>query len=142
MTIHQGSYNGRNAPRKKNGGAGNGHSPIPITGRELTGGSKGDAGARAGRAAMLVCGEAQLVTWSVPQATAVTVATMQLTYEALRLTPAARARVAAGEITLADAARGNGLVNAWLMASAEEKAALGATVGVDVVWDAAISPSI
>jgi hypothetical protein len=61
---------------------------------------------------------------------------------ALRLKPGTRARVAAGELTIAQAAKANGLYAAWVEASPDEKAALGRIVGVDAIWDNMIQPSI
>ncbi len=49
-------------------------------------------------------------------------------------------RIAAGELTLSDAAKANGLLAAWAAATPAEKAALGSAVGVNEIWDSAIQP--
>jgi hypothetical protein len=126
-------------------GNGNGHArpgPHLITGRSIITHTNRDVDERAGLAARLVLGEAHLVKPTVPQAAALTHATIHTIYDALRLAPETRVRVAAGELSLTDAMKGNGLVSAWLVATPAEKAALGSIVGVDEVWDSAINPSI
>jgi hypothetical protein len=130
----------------RNGNGGNGdHSPLPLfllTGRTIFARTNRGIDERAGLSGQLVTGEVQLTSLTVPQAAAITHSITHRTYAALQLAPASRARVAKGEVSLADALKGNGLVAAWLMATADERAALGAIVGVDEVWDDAIKPAI
>jgi hypothetical protein len=134
------SYTSSCGSRNGNGGNG-GHSPsLIITGREIFARTNRDPDERAALSGQLVKGEIQPTSLTVPQAAAITHSTIHRTYAALQLAPASRVRVAAGELSLGDALRGNGLVAAWLMATADERAALGVTVGVDAVWDGAIKP--
>ena len=97
---------------------------------------------RAAVAAQLVKGEVERVEPTIIQASADLSVSVPYTQLALKLTPATRARVAADEITISEAVKANGLLAAWFAASPEEQAALGAAVGVDVIWDASIKPSL
>ena len=130
-------------PRNGNGnGKGGGHhSPTLITGRDLAH-SHRTASQRGALAAQLVLEELQRVEPTAIQAAADTGANMAYVQIALRLTPATRARVAAGEFTIAEAAKANGLLGAWITSTPAEKAALGAAVGVDAVWDNVIQPTL
>jgi hypothetical protein len=58
------------------------------------------------------------------------------------LKPATRMRVARGELSLLEASKANGLLEAWFASTPDKKVALGIAVGVDQVWDSVISPSI
>jgi hypothetical protein len=139
--------------RNGNGGNGNGNSrgnrnvtglkwnPIPIGGRSLAHRYL-TASERAGIAAQLVLGEARLVRPTITQVVPIVRVSPPYVQLALRLTEKTRARVAAGELSLVDAAKANGLLSAWLAASPAEKAAFGIAAGVNNVWDDAIAPSI
>jgi hypothetical protein len=140
-------YSKFNHLRNGNGGNGNGngsgkHSPLLITGREVFARTNRGASERAGLGAQLVLGEAWLTKLTAAQAAVLTHTTLQNIYAAMHLAPKTRARVAAGELTLAEAAKANGLLAAWISSTPDERAALGVAVGVDKIWDAVISPSI
>jgi hypothetical protein len=123
-------------------GKGNGHhSPTLITGRNLAHAHR-TASQRGALAAQLVLEELHRVEPTAIQAAADTGANMPYVQIALRLTPLTRARVAKGELTIPEAAKANGLLAAWEAATLAEKAALGATVGVDAVWDNVIQPTL
>jgi hypothetical protein len=115
--------------------------PAPVTGRNVAHAPR-SVSQRAVLAAQLRLGDAVLVSPTITQCAALTRVSQPCISLALKLKPATRDRVAVGELTLADAARANGLLVAWLAATPAEKAAFGIAVGVNEVWDAAISPSI
>jgi hypothetical protein len=112
-----------------------------ITGRNLAHAHR-TASQRGAVAAQLVLEEVEHTKPTMIQAAAITGANIPYVQLALRLKPETRARVAAGELTIAEAAKANGLLSAWIAATPTEKAALGVAVGVDAIWDAVISPSI
>jgi hypothetical protein len=121
---------------------GNGHPVISlITGRNLAHAHR-DAGERAGIAAQLVLGEAELVKPTITQIAPAARVSLPYVHRALRLKVETRARVAAGELALLDAVKANGLLTAWIASTPEERAALGAAVGVNEIWDHAIQPSV
>jgi hypothetical protein len=113
----------------------------PIFGRDIAH-SHRSAGERGAVAAQLSLSERQLVQPTAKQAALILHASAPYVHIARLLKPATRAKVARGEISLTQAAKTNGLYEAWLLASDEEKAALGVAVGVNTVWDEAIAPSI
>ena len=117
------------------------NGPTVITGRDLAH-SHRTASQRGALAAQLVLEEVEHIKPTMIQAAAVTRTNIPYVQIALRLTPATRVRVAAGEFTLAEAAKANGLLAAWIASTAAEKTALGAAVGVDAVWDSVIQPLI
>jgi hypothetical protein len=121
----------------------NGHSPEsdPIPGRFLAH-ARLTASRRAGLAAQLVLNELRLFKPTIRQATAITHVSPAYAQLALRMQPATRAKVAWGQLNLIQASKMNGLFEAWLTASPDEKAAFGVAVGVNEVWDEAIAPSI
>jgi hypothetical protein len=120
---------------------GEGLKSFPITGRNIAH-VRRDASQRAGIAAQLVLGEIELIKPTVVQTVAIAHISQPYINFALRLSAETRARLAAGELSLADAAKANGLLTAWLAATPTEQAALGAVVGVNKIWDAAIAPLI
>jgi hypothetical protein len=124
-----------------NGSGGGHHSPLLITGRNLAH-SHRTASQRGALAAQLVLEEVEHIKPTMIQAAAVTRANIPYVQFALRLTPETRARVAAGEFSLAEAAKANGLLAAWIASTPAEKAALGSAVGVNEIWDSAIQPLI
>ena len=132
-------------PPRNGNGLGNGHGnckpPILITGRNLTHWQH-TIGQRAALAAQLFHREAQLVDLTVAGAARLVQVSCPTVKLAVDLKPITRARVAVGELPLFDAVKGNGLVTAWLAATADEKAALGSVVGVDAIWDSAMQPLI
>lgn len=119
-----------------------GHKPALIAGREIAAYSNDEAAVRGAIAAQLALKELLPVDLTVAQASLITGATIGSTYNAMRLAPETRARVAKGELSLADAMRGNGLVAAYLNATPDELVALGTIVGVSKVWDDVIAPSL
>jgi hypothetical protein len=118
-----------------------GEIPHLITGRNLAHAHRG-AHERAGIAAQLVQGEVALVKPTITQAASITRASTTYVHEALRLKTETRARVATGELSLLNAVSANGLLTAWIASTPEERAALGAAVGVNEIWDHAIQPSV
>jgi hypothetical protein len=120
---------------------GNGHHSPTVTGRNLAH-SHRTASQRAALAAQLVLEEVEQIKPTMIQAAAVTRVNIPYVQFALRLTPATRERVAKGELTIAEAAKANGLLAAWEAATLADKAALGSAVGVNEIWDRAIQPSI
>jgi hypothetical protein len=117
-------------------------TPIPAySGRNLAHGHR-DSGQRGALAAQLVLGEAKYVKPTITQAVAITGANTFYVRWALELKPATRAHVVAGDITLVEAVKANGLLTAWASATPAEKAALGVAVGVNEIWDSATQPSI
>lgn len=122
-------------------GGGNGHGPVQLTGRNLAH-CRRTASQKAAVAAQQVEGEVERTKPTIIQAAADVGANIPYVQLALKLTRATRARVAAGEITISEAAEANGLLAAWLVATSEEKAALGVAVGPDAIWDSAIQPSL
>jgi hypothetical protein len=135
-------YSSHNGLRNGNGGNNGNDKPILITGRDVLAFTNRGEDEKAGRAAQWVRGDVQLIKPTVAQAALVYHATVHNTYAALHLAPEALKRVVARELSLAAAARGNRLVTVWLNATPAEKAAFGIAIGVNEVWDAAISPSI
>jgi hypothetical protein len=118
------------------------HEPFfPITGRNLAHAHR-DAGERAGIAAQLVLGEAELIRPTITQVAPITHVSVPYVQLALRLKVETRARVAAGELSFLQAVKANGLLAAWIASTPAERAALGSVVGVDEIWDCAIEPSV
>jgi hypothetical protein len=130
-------------PVRNGNGNGNGHThePFPITGRNLAHAHR-DAGERAGIAAQLVLGEATLIRPTITQVVSITNVSTPYVQLALRLKTETRARVGAGELSLLEAVRANGLLAAWIASTPAERAALGSAVGVNEIWDCAIQPSV
>jgi len=117
------------------------HEPFSITGRWIAHASL-NASERAAVGAQLVLSEAQLVRPTATQVGAILHVSAPYLGLALKLAPETRDRVAMGELSLTDAAKGNGLVTAWLVATPDERCALGRAVGIDAIWDASIEPSL
>jgi hypothetical protein len=91
----------------KNGnGGGHGRPPFLITGRDIVRITNNEASRRDAIAAMLVRGEIQVVQPTVPQAAAIVLGTVHGTYDALHLSP--RARALAAEIDDLIKTNGNG----------------------------------
>lgn len=122
-------------------GGGNGHKPVQLTGPKLAHAHR-TASQKAAVAAQMVKEEVERTKPTIIPAAADIGANIPYVRCALKLTPETRERVAAGEITITEAAKANGLLAAWLASTPEERAAFGADVGVDAVWDAAIKPSL
>jgi hypothetical protein len=112
-----------------------------ITGRNLAHAHR-NAHQRAGIAAQLVLGEVHLVKPTITQVAPVAHVSVPYVQLALRLKVETRARVARGELSLIEATKANGLLTAWIASTPEERAALGAAVGVNEIWDHAIQPSV
>lgn len=142
MNIHSATVlAGRNGSFNGNRGAENAYSPASVTGRDIAH-SHRTASARAGLAAQLVLGEVKLIKPTITQVASIARISIPYVRLGLELTQGTRTHLAAGEITISEAARCNGLLAAWLAATAEEKAAFGVAVGVNEVWDEVIAPSI
>ena len=122
-------------------GVQDGRRAHQITGRNLAHAHRG-AHERAGIAAQMVLGEVALIKPTITQAASIVRASTTYVHEALRLKTETRARVAVGELSLLDAVAANGLLSAWIASTPAERAALGAAVGVDEIWDHAIQPSV
>jgi len=114
---------------------------ISFTGRELAH-CHFSVSERAAIAAWLVQGRVHLVKPTIKQAAALAGVSVPYVQAALRLDVNVLARVALGEASLADAARGNGLVAAFLAASPKDKVAFAKAVGTDSLWSDAIEPAI
>jgi hypothetical protein len=117
------------------------NSLTTINGRNLAH-SHRSASERAGLAAQLILGEARLVKPTITQIAPIASVCVPYVQVALKLSEATRNRVVKGELTLADAAKANGLLSAWFSAAPAEKAALGIAVGVDRIWDDVIALAI
>jgi hypothetical protein len=117
------------------------NSGRPIFGRDIAH-SHRSAGERAALAAQLIVGERTLCQPTATQVGPIVRASLPYIHIARLLKPATRMRVARGELSLVEASKANGLLEAWYSASPDERAALGSVVGVDAVWDAVISPAI
>ena len=126
---------------RNNGNGGGNHKPLPLSGHNLVHLHR-SASQRGAVAAQLVLEEIEPPKPTVLQAAAITGANIPYVYVALRLTPETRARVAAGKLTLAKAAKANGLLAAWSTSTPAERSRAGAAVGVNEIWDRAIEPSI
>jgi hypothetical protein len=113
----------------------------PIYGRDISH-SHRTPGERAALAAQLTFSERTLFQPTATQAALIVRASLPYIHIARLLKPATRMRVARGELSLIEASKANGLLEAWFSASPEERAHLGSVVGVNQVWDDAISPSI
>lgn len=130
--------NGNGGNHNGNGG---GDPPHTVTGRNLAH-ARRNANQKGAIAAQMVKGEVVLTKPTMIQAAHDAGANMPYVQLALKLSPESRARVAAGEITIAQALAANGLLEAWLEATPEVRAALGNAVGIDVIWDQVISPAL
>jgi hypothetical protein len=117
------------------------NSGRPIFGRDIAH-SHRSAGERAALVAQLILGERTLCQPTVTQVGPIVRASAPYIHVARLLKPATRMRVARGELSLVEASRANGLLEAWFASTPDEKVALGIAVGVDQVWDSVISPSI
>ena len=115
--------------------------PAEFTGRELAH-CHFSASERAVIAAWLVQERIHLVKPTIRQAAALAGVSVPYVQAALRLDVKVLTRVALGEVSLVDAERGNGLIAAYLTASADGKIAFARAVGTDKIWDEAISPVI
>jgi hypothetical protein len=119
----------------------NSNSGRPIFGRDIAH-SHRSAGERAALAAQLIIGERVLCQPTATQVGPIVRASLPYIHIARLLKPATRMRVARGELSLVEASRANGLLEAWFASTPDEKVALGIAVGADQVWDSVISPSI
>jgi hypothetical protein len=120
----------------------NGVSPsTAVTGRNLAHAHR-TASQRGALAAQLVLEEVAHSKPTIIQAAAVTGANVPYVNFALRLKPETRARVASGELTIAEAAKANGLLAAYLSATKTTKAAFGVAAGINSIWDDVIAPSL
>jgi hypothetical protein len=119
-------------------------STQAITGRNIAHSPRG-ATQRAVLAAELVLGERLLVDPTILQSAAVCRVCRPYVQAVLKADAGLRAELVAGTAEIGELLRPAGereLAQAWHAASPRERAAFGAHVGIDELWDDAIAPAL